>query len=508
MNERVGASVSLQRRHVACTVGLGFWLATMLLYSNNVTPFQRCPGASLFVGDFAPASLAFAAAASLAVALASLRGSFIPGRALTIAGGALYVAGTCAFAACACLGDGWIAAHPEWGDALPGILTLALAACVGLGCVGCGLAWGRAYKGLSAREALSGVAGAALLTAALGALGTLLPDEALACCFSVGALLAAVLPAIAGLQEPDCEASPADEGDEEYAGQGRPLRERLRAFASVAAPALTGLLAFAFVMGTMRALIVESYGMHLGVLALCACALAALARSGRRAGSSMRDALRGLIPTLAVLQLAAANVTSALWGGSPLDMFMIFLLYTLAALLTLTTLTAVAHAGEFPCDLVFSVALLLFCLMSILGLQSSEVMNAEQIKVSTTLITTAYAFAMVMVGGLRGRASSQTEGVGGKQDEDAHALGMRAGDRGPRPEELSADTRYAACAERFHLTTREREVLALLACGLDSAQISAELYISQNTVRSHVHNLCRKTGAASREELVGLVKGA
>lgn len=481
----------------------------MLLYSNNVTPFQRCPGASLFVGDFAPASLAFAAAASLAVALASLRGSFIPGRALTIAGGALYVAGTCAFAACACLGDGWIAAHPEWGDALPGILTLALAACVGLGCVGCGLAWGRAYKGLSAREALSGVAGAALLTAALGALGTLLPDETLACCFSVGALLAAVLPAIAGLQEPDCEASPADEGDEgDGVGRGRSLGERLHAFADVAAPALTGLLAFAFVMGTMRALIVESYGMHLGVLALCACALAALARSGRRAGSSMRDALRGLIPTLAVLQLAAANVTSALWGGSPLDMFMIFLLYTLAALLTLTTLTAVAHAGEFPCDLVFSVALLLFCLMSILGLQSSEVMSAEQIKVSTTLITTGYAFAMVMVGGLRGRASRRQGEAGAERKSTEHAHGMRAGTKGDRPQEAPLDGRCAACAERFHLTTREREVLALLACGLDSAQISAELYISQNTVRSHVHNLCRKTGAASRKELVGLVEGA
>ena len=55
---------------------------------------------------------------------------------------------------------------------------------------------------------------------------------------------------------------------------------------------------------------------------------------------------------------------------------------------------------------------------------------------------------------------------------------------------------------------REREILALLAPGCDSAQISEELYISQNTVRSHIHNLCRKTGTANRGELAGLIERA
>ncbi len=525
-------------------LGLGCWLATMLLYSNTVTPFQRFEGTSLFVGTFAPASLACAALVSLAVAVGALRGRFMPARVL--AGGCvLYVAGAALFAGASLGAAAWASANPDGGQFLPSLVAWMLAVCVGVSCVVSGLAWGRACKALDGRSALACVAGAALLAAALGAVGTLLCEEAFAALFCLEALLGAAVPFAMRLREPDCTAALTSEGLRE-----RPLSQRLSAFADVAAPALAGLLAFAFVMGTMRSLIVESYGIHLGVLALCALILGAYVLRGRPQGS--RVALRGLIPTLAVLQLASANVTAALWGGSPFDMAMIFLLYTLAALLTLSTLAAVAHAEEFPCDLVFSVALLLFCLASLAGLKAAEVMTAGQIRVSTTLVTTVYAFAMVLVGGLRGRLATPgarthdrwdevATGLGGRQrgagahgrdgrpgDEgagdggpvgdvaggagaglcgwqaDAGALGVgeaQAGAEGP----ADFDVRCAEVSERFHLTARERQILALLACGYDSAQISEELYISQNTVRSHIHNLCRKTGAANREELAGLV---
>lgn len=52
------------------------------------------------------------------------------------------------------------------------------------------------------------------------------------------------------------------------------------------------------------------------------------------------------------------------------------------------------------------------------------------------------------------------------------------------------------------LTRREREVLALLAQGLDTHAIARALFLSTATVRNHVQNLMRKLGAHTRAEAV------
>jgi DNA-binding NarL/FixJ family response regulator len=52
------------------------------------------------------------------------------------------------------------------------------------------------------------------------------------------------------------------------------------------------------------------------------------------------------------------------------------------------------------------------------------------------------------------------------------------------------------------LTPREAEVLQRLADGATTEQISAELFVSINTVRNHVHNIIRKLNVHSRLEAV------
>ncbi len=52
------------------------------------------------------------------------------------------------------------------------------------------------------------------------------------------------------------------------------------------------------------------------------------------------------------------------------------------------------------------------------------------------------------------------------------------------------------------LTRREREVLALLAQGMDTQAIARTLFLSAATVRNHVQNLMRKLGAHTRAEAV------
>jgi DNA-binding NarL/FixJ family response regulator len=52
------------------------------------------------------------------------------------------------------------------------------------------------------------------------------------------------------------------------------------------------------------------------------------------------------------------------------------------------------------------------------------------------------------------------------------------------------------------LTSREREVLYLVAQGLSNVEIGAHLYISMETVRSHLRQIYRKSGVANRTRLV------
>jgi PAS domain S-box-containing protein len=54
------------------------------------------------------------------------------------------------------------------------------------------------------------------------------------------------------------------------------------------------------------------------------------------------------------------------------------------------------------------------------------------------------------------------------------------------------------------LTVREREVVTLIALGLDTAEIAQELHISTETVRTHVRNAMSRLGAHTRAQLVAI----
>ncbi len=72
------------------------------------------------------------------------------------------------------------------------------------------------------------------------------------------------------------------------------------------------------------------------------------------------------------------------------------------------------------------------------------------------------------------------------------AVGRRAPRRTPRR------TRSVVGAD--HLTEREREVLALLAAGHPNRRIADELFLSQDTVKTHLRSLYRKLGVQNRTQ--------
>ena len=81
---------------------------------------------------------------------------------------------------------------------------------------------------------------------------------------------------------------------------------------------------------------------------------------------------------------------------------------------------------------------------------------------------------------------------------DALLLAIRAALAGDRPSSPPDADPVA------RLTVREREVLGLMVAGLDRAAIGARLFLSPNTVRTHVQNVLRKLEVHSSIEAVGL----
>lgn len=57
-------------------------------------------------------------------------------------------------------------------------------------------------------------------------------------------------------------------------------------------------------------------------------------------------------------------------------------------------------------------------------------------------------------------------------------------------------------ATRHKLSQREREVLYLILIGKDNQNIASDMSLALSTVKVHVHNILKKTGAASRQELI------
>jgi DNA-binding CsgD family transcriptional regulator len=85
------------------------------------------------------------------------------------------------------------------------------------------------------------------------------------------------------------------------------------------------------------------------------------------------------------------------------------------------------------------------------------------------------------------------------------------------PDEASAEQAESALAReatwapvvvegsgRLQLTEREREVMMLVASGLQSGDIAERLFLSPETVKSHVHNALGKLGAHTRAHGVAI----
>lgn len=59
--------------------------------------------------------------------------------------------------------------------------------------------------------------------------------------------------------------------------------------------------------------------------------------------------------------------------------------------------------------------------------------------------------------------------------------------------------------ERPVLTTREKQILGLVVLGLTNREISKQLFLSESTVKSHLHSAFRRIGVSTRKDAIALI---
>lgn len=87
------------------------------------------------------------------------------------------------------------------------------------------------------------------------------------------------------------------------------------------------------------------------------------------------------------------------------------------------------------------------------------------------------------------------------------ALGLQRDEAAKVVQEHEFDSTCVALAQRYGLSTREREIMILMAHGRGIPYIADTLYIAESTVRTHAKHIYRKLNIHSREELISLSFG-
>ena len=494
--------------------GFACLLASMLVYSAAAMPFQRFADLPDFVDALGYALRAAAPLGALAALVCGLgHGDVMRGLPARVALALAFVAGNAGFCAMALAGAG-----PAWAVRLVGYLA-------GAGCLGQALAWGRVLARYNLRQATGVVAASAVLAALLGWLQLAVSEPAavavfmactLACvvlgeaCARFGGLCPAGVPAAgSGVRLAACEdavgAGRCADAAESGASSRPPTSARVRAFFDVALVPAIGLVFFAMLMAVRGELFFDDFPHYVAIQIVVALILLACMALPSRV-PMMRVVYRGLIPMLSVLVLAANYLSEALLGGSTAEILLVMTLYTVAALLTLSTLAGMAHAAEFSSDMVVSLAMALFCAVTVATQEACAGLGATPTDVRVFIVVTSglYAAGMIAHALWRGLRTEGELPLSGGREADAQAVAGVASADVVLAESL--DDRCDALARQYALTAREREILGYLARGHTGVYISDELLISPNTVRTHTHNIYRKLGVAGREDVLRLVR--
>ena len=201
---------------------------------------------------------------------------------------------------------------------------------------------------------------------------------------------------------------------------------------------------------------------------------------------------------LAVVALALVPFAAPAWGFAV--SFMLKLAYVWFTVFVLLMLANIAYRFEVPTLRLFAIARALSEGGILLGIAARQTLiQGNHLSSETFLIGLALAgIVLVLACALVWTGEKSVNG-------DWGAAGISLSDKlhvpGPRERFMA---RCDQLAERHGLTARETEIMGLIAQRKSRAEIEHELFLSENTVKTHVRHLYAKLGARSKADVIAL----
>ncbi len=203
-----------------------------------------------------------------------------------------------------------------------------------------------------------------------------------------------------------------------------------------------------------------------------------------------RIAIPALVGASIVLGSFPAGTTPFYLGAASVYAPIMFL-----SLYAMASLVSIVRAGELPLPFIFGVSLLCIAFAETAGTATGLIAadgNATG-PMQWTMVSILFA-AIVINSGYTAWKQAITTNDSTPLDEGGSAKNHAI--------DHAHEIRLAQIIEEHNLTKRESEVLDYLSRGYGSKFIANALFISDNTARTHVHNIYRKLGINSREELL------
>ncbi len=265
---------------------------------------------------------------------------------------------------------------------------------------------------------------------------------------------------------------------------------------------LVGIMAVAGLLSGSSGLVlggVEGVGALFRVLATVLAAVVILAvMFVRRDRMDVRFLAKVALP-LAVIALALLPFAHS--AIAYLVAFLLKFAYVWFTFFVLLVLAGICYRYEVPSLRVFAIArasseaAILLGIVLRRGFQGNGYMDSEAFAVAFAVAGIALVGACVLVWASEKSVNGDWGAAGVAPETNLHVAG-------PRERFMARCDRVAADAG---LTAREAEIMALVAQGLTRREIERELFLSENTVKTHVRHLHAKLGTSSKAEVIALV---
>lgn len=262
---------------------------------------------------------------------------------------------------------------------------------------------------------------------------------------------------------------------------------------------IVALMAFAGFASSFAGNVLAMQATHIGAVhrIVATVCVGFLVLAVQRRHPSAMDARVLAWATLPVSLVAIAAIPVLGYQGAAVVSFLVKLAFVMFTFFSLSLVASIAWRYEVPSDLLFSCARASGEGAMFLGILARQRMAASGMfnqDVTLWAITAVGVLAILGCVMLWHREAAVTS------DWGTLGVDVQSGMHVPSRRELIV-LRCDALARECGLTPRETEVLALVALGHPTAQVEEELFVSHNTLKTHLRHLYAKCEVHTREEL-------